>query len=100
MWMRSWLTMFAVALACAVCPGVSAAANAPATDFDPETHSQGVYFEGPQGALHEIYWTPSGGWSGVSTVAPAGSLGSAPAALFDPETHSQGVYFEGPDGSL
>ena len=59
-----------------------------------------MYFAGPQGALHEDYWTPSGGWSGVSTVAPAGSLGSAPAAVFDPETHSQGVYFEGPDGSL
>jgi hypothetical protein len=100
MWMRSWLTTFAVVLACAVCPGVSAAANAPTTNFDPETHSQSVYFEGPDGSLREMAWTAASGWSPVYVIAPAGSLGSAPATNFDPEYHSQNVYFAGEDGAL
>jgi hypothetical protein len=74
--------------------------SAPATNFDPENHSQNVYFQGTDGSLREISWTPSGGWDQVSVVAPAGSLGSAPATNFDPENHSQNVYFAGPDGSL
>jgi hypothetical protein len=74
--------------------------SAPATNFDPDNHSQNVYFQGTDGSLREIAWTPSGGWGRVSTVAPAGSLGSAPATNYDPDNHSQNVYFAGPDGSL
>ena len=49
--------MFAVALACLACPvgaAAAVAASALATVFDPETHSQGVYFEGPDGSLREM----------------------------------------------
>jgi hypothetical protein len=74
--------------------------SAPAAVFDPETHSQGVYFAGPDGSLREMAWTPSGGWSPIYTILPAHSLGSGPAANFDPEYHSQNVYFAGADGSL
>ena len=41
-----------------------------ATVYDPNYQSQGVYYEGPQGALHEISWTPSGSWSGVYNLPP------------------------------
>lgn len=97
------LTVGLACLACVACPAGAAAAvaaGAPATIFDPDTHSQGVYFEGTDGSLREMAWTAASGWSPVYVILPAGSLGSAPATVYDPDYHSQGVYFEGPDGSL
>jgi hypothetical protein len=74
--------------------------SAPAAVYDPETHSQGVYFEGPDGSLREMAWTAANGWSPVYVILPAGSLGSAPATNFDSDYHSQNVYFAGADGVL
>ena len=81
---RTRLTLFTVALACVACPAGAAAAvaaGAPATVFDPQAHSQGVYFEGSDGSLREMAWTAASGWSQVYVILPAGSLGSAPAAI-------------------
>jgi hypothetical protein len=50
-------------------------ASAPATNYDPDNHSQNVYFAGPDGSLREISWTPSAKFNHVSVVAPAGTLG-------------------------
>jgi hypothetical protein len=74
--------------------------SSPATNYDPDNKSQNLYFEGTDGSLREISWTPSGGWDHVSVIAPAGSLASAPATNYDADNQSQNVYFEGPDGSL
>jgi hypothetical protein len=74
--------------------------SAPATNYDPDNGSQNVYFEGPDGSLREISWTPASSWGHVIVVIPAGSLASAPATNYDPDNHSQNVYFAGPDGSL
>lgn len=77
MWIRARLMMFTVALACLTSPAGAAAtlaASAPATVFDPEPHSQGVYFEGSDDSLREMAWTASSGWSSVYTIVPAGRL--------------------------
>src|SRR6202050_5294715 len=103
MWIRFRLTMFTGALASLTWPAGAAAAvtaSAPATVFDPDTHSQGVYFEGSDGSLREMAWTAASGWSQMYVIAPGGSLGSAPATVFDPDYHSQSVYFAGPQGAL
>ena len=57
--------------------------SAPATNFDPENHSQNVYFSGPDGSLREISWTPSGHWDAMSVITPAGTL-SAPTSAPPP----------------
>lgn len=77
-----------------------AAVHPPATNYDPDNRSQNVYFEGSDGSLREISWTPSAGWDHISVIAPGGSLGSAPATNYDPDNRSQNEYFAGTDGSL
>ena len=62
--MRRRLTLLTVAVACLACPvgaAAAVAASAPATNFDPDTHSQGVYFEGSDGSLREMAWTAASG---------------------------------------
>jgi hypothetical protein len=98
--LRAWVSRLMVATVCAVCPAVAAAANAPATNYDADNHSQNVYLPGPEGSLKEIAWVSGGGWGHISTILPGGSLGSASATNVDPENHSQNEYFAGPDGSL
>ena len=48
--------------------------SAPAANFDPENHSQNVYFSGRDGAWREISWTPASGWSQRSVLTPGGGL--------------------------
>jgi hypothetical protein len=48
--------------------------SAPAANFDPEYHSQNVYFAGGDGAVREISWTPSSGWSSASVITPGGGI--------------------------
>jgi hypothetical protein len=98
--MRAPAKIVTAAIACAALPVSAALAGVPATNFDPENHSQNIYFAGTDGSLREVSWTPSGGWDRVSVVVAAGSVGSAPATNFDPENHSQNIYFAGTDGSL
>ena len=57
--------------------------SAPATNFDPDNHSQNVYFSGPDGSLREISWTPSAGWDAMSVITSPGLL-SAPAPTVVP----------------
>lgn len=48
--------------------------SAPAANFDPEYHSQNVYYAGTDGVLREISWTPSSGWSQASVITPGGGV--------------------------
>ena len=74
--------------------------SAPATNFDPDNHSQNVYFAGADGSLQEKPWVSGSGWKAITVIVPAGSVAAAPATNYDPANHSQNTYFEGPDGSL
>lgn len=76
------LSMLMAVTACAVWAAAAAPANAafraPATNYDPDNHTQNVYFAGPDGSLREMSWAQSRGWwRAPAVILPGGSLQAA-----------------------
>ena len=94
-WAQNDLTVAAKALANAI--------GDPTSTYDAVHNTQHVYYCTSDNHIHELYWTPAGGWAQndltVAAKAPANAVGD-PTCTYDEVHNTQHVYYRSADNHM